>query len=73
MHPVGQCRSCGAEVVWLLKPNLVDRMIVDATPEAVRRANEDLPWEPGREDLVSHFASCKDAKQWRKRRALLDG
>jgi hypothetical protein len=61
------CRSCGAEVVWLRKPNGVDRMIVDASAEAIRRCDEDEPWEPGRPDLTSHFATCKDAGEWRKR------
>lgn len=47
-----ECRSCGAPIIWCITAK-GKRMPVDE-PE-----ND--------EPTTSHFATCKDAAQWRKR------
>jgi len=66
--PMEKCRSCRAPVVWLKKPDGTGRMIVDWSPEAARRHKVDEPWEKGRKDLVSHYATCPQAAKWRKKK-----
>lgn len=63
---VEKCRSCNAEVVWIQKPASSSRMIVDATPEGVRRRMEELPFENGIDGLSAHQATCPDFEQWSK-------
>lgn len=53
------CRSCGRQVVWI-KTATEKKMPIDAET-----------WEPGDETFdrtrhTSHFASCPQAKAWRK-------
>ena len=76
MEYVQRCRSCKAQVVWLEKPKRLvkpgdrtSRTMINATPEAIRRAALDLEWEPKHVDLLSHFATCPEAKKWRKSKA----
>lgn len=63
------CRSttCGASVLWVQKwaDDTHDRMLVDATPEAIARAEAGLPFARNLPGLVSHFVTCKDADRWR--------
>ena len=47
------CRSCGACVVWSAHPRTGHPHIYD------------LP-APGDIVVVSHFATCPDAKKWRR-------
>lgn len=68
MKTVQQCRSCKANVVWLRKPHGDERMIIDASPEAIRRAENEERWQSGRDDLMPHHATCKDAAKWRKKK-----
>lgn len=64
---VERCRSCDAEVVWIRKPSSSSRMIVDATPEAIRRRRDDIPFENGIDGLSSHLVTCPDWERWSKR------
>jgi hypothetical protein len=77
--PIGRCRSCPAPVYWCVTGTGTP-MPVDVEP--VANGNIQLSWNGERilavyltGDLaavpgpkrVSHFATCKDAKAWRKR------
>lgn len=77
--PVGQCRSCGAPVYFAVTAT-GKAMPVDVSPR--EDGNIQLLWDGQRiaavylgGDLskhpgprrISHFATCKDAKAWRKR------
>lgn len=55
------CRSCGRCIVWLVTDK-GRRMPVD--PEGVKPG--ETVYEHGRH--VSHFATCPQADQWRKKR-----
>ena len=50
---VQQCRSCGADVIWIIT-EAGKRMPVDAAPGLI----------PG--EHTSHFATCPQANDWRK-------
>jgi hypothetical protein len=77
--PVGECRSCRRPVYWCVTGTGA-AMPVDVEPVAngniqLHRNGErilavyltgDLTKVPGPR-RVSHFATCKDAKNWRKR------
>lgn len=63
---IERCRSCNAEMVWLLKPRGNGRMCVDLSDEALRRKRADEPWVPGVEGLSAHGATCRDAAIWRR-------
>lgn len=67
----GTCRSCGAPVEWA---ELVTgkRMPFDPPIVPVRTQGNLLAGERTVEDVdtsvtLSHFATCKDAKQWRRK------
>ena len=47
------CRSCGEVIIWCITKN-GKKMPVD-------------PPEADEETTTSHFATCKDADQWRKK------
>ncbi len=74
------CRSCGAEVTWVVTAAGKD-MPVDVLPVAdgnilllasgvaVYRAKTDQSTLPGFDDApryVSHFSTCPQADKWRK-------
>lgn len=66
-----RCRSCGANVLW------VGRTILDAVPVdngnieiidgVIHVASKLLPLSADRPRYVSHFSTCPQAKEWRKR------
>ena len=70
MSVMGKCRSCGAEVVWVktrsgrsmpldaVNPNAGNVRIVDN----VAHVGAD-----GSGHYVSHFSTCPEADQWRRR------
>jgi len=78
---VSACRSCGAEIIWALTEN-GKRIPLDAEPYAgdspsglfVLRQFSDEKTAiattpdafPGEYLWRSHFASCPQAKEWRK-------
>lgn len=64
--PVSECRSCQMEIVWL-KTKAGKTMPVDASKEAVMRAEMGLLWESGVAGLVSHFETCPQAKSWSRK------
>ena len=56
-----RCRSCGEPIVWLTMPGTGKK-----NPANADTVNPmDVMFEWGRH--VSHFATCKDANQWRRR------
>jgi hypothetical protein len=57
----GKCRSCRADIVWLMTVG-GKRMPVNA--ETVRAG--DTIYEHGRH--VSHFSTCPEQEQWRRKR-----
>lgn len=68
------CRSCGAEIVWAITTS-GKRMPIDAAP--VPNGNVTLRDDGGDAPTalvgkggthVSHYATCSEAKQWRKPR-----
>lgn len=75
-----RCRSCGALIYWATTDK-GRSMPIDATPcpegnvlltrrgEALKArvlaAGEEV--EPGRNRWVSHYATCEQADQWRRR------
>ena len=70
---MSKCRSCGAEVVWAVMDS-GKRMPFDALRDP-ENGTHHLERENGRVvaarpkhggDHVSHFATCPDAKKWRK-------
>jgi len=75
----GRCRSCLAPIVWVRTP-AGRAMPVDPEPVRVRRDAEGTgtyvdphvgtfrgtPSENGDPAYVSHFATCPQAKTWRK-------
>lgn len=70
------CRSCSAPIVWATlngKPHPFDAAptsdgrFVIIRDEARQRNDEDMRLH--RELFTSHFATCVDAEQWRRRDA----
>lgn len=68
----GNCRSCGADIWWMLlvsgKRHPFNAAGDGGTPPPVAPDEE----KAGRRVLVidaahSHFATCKDAKDWKKK------
>lgn len=69
------CRSCGAEVIWLVHARTGKPAPIDVEPVEggnVRRLGEgqyvidaapDLMGEPR---YVSHYVTCPDAERWRE-------
>ena len=75
-----KCKSCGASILWLVTEN-GKRMPVNAKPVPYREksdGNLTLLTPNGRvvkgvldvtaetKGLISHFATCPQAKEWRK-------
>jgi len=56
---VEHCRSCNAEMVWLKTKK---GKTIPVNRETVQEGDEEF--EHSRH--VSHFATCPDAKQWRR-------
>lgn len=56
-----RCRSCNARIVWLIMPSGKKN---PADADTVESGDELFEW--GKH--VSHFSSCPQADQWRKRR-----
>jgi len=68
---LGTCRSCGAPIEWA---ELItgSRMPFNAPITVLRSQDELLSGGRTIEDVdtaisVSHFATCRDAKDWRRR------
>lgn len=73
-NKTSNCSSCGAEVIWVeLKsgkrhPLDAEIIVSDGTKLLYvddLRGFKKLP--AGRKGYVSHFATCPDAKDWRKK------
>lgn len=76
---LSKCRSCGAEMMWARAENSGKRIPLDAEPTPTgnvilcgygedvvcRYLKKDEPHDGNR--YTSHFASCPQAQQWRKR------
>jgi hypothetical protein len=67
------CRSCGAPIIWVLT-EAGKRMPLDAKPEKrwtidplALRLNPDAPRARLGDTHVSHFATCPNAAQHRKK------
>lgn len=58
---ISQCRSCGAEIVWL-KTQMGKNIPVNAEDVV---DNEQEVFDP--DTQVTHFATCPDAPKWRKK------
>lgn len=69
MSAITQCRSCGAEVMWVLTKN-DKRMPIDASSANEEERARVLPGaiahDPKRH--ISHFATCPESTKWRKSR-----
>ena len=71
---MSSCSSCGAPIVWAVTPS-GHRMPLDADPvpagnlvfdgELARHA--ELDDDPAGARWVSHFATCPESDQWRRR------
>ena len=59
---MSQCRSCGAEIVWM-KTGSGKNIPVDAETVADEGATIFDP-----EQMISHFATCPEAKEWREKK-----
>jgi len=70
----GRCRSCGADVEWAEVVSSGKRMPFDPPIVAVRTQGSILEGEGRVIEIVettvttSHFASCPQAEQWRRKR-----
>ena len=62
---MARCRSCDAAIVWL-KTKAGKSMPVDDNEVARRYAEDEAVFDPQDEDLVSHFGTCPDSKDWRR-------
>ena len=56
-----ECKSCGADMVWLITKN-GKRIPVDADTVV---AGEEI-FDP--DSMTTHFETCPDAKKWRKKK-----
>jgi hypothetical protein len=65
----GTCRSCGASITWY-ELTSGKRHPFDGEPTYVRTAQADgrLVGEIDTSFCTSHFATCPDAKDWRRRK-----
>ena len=61
-----KCKSCGTHILW--KKTATGKNIpVDLFNESGAQIDESIEtFDPKK--MVSHFASCKDAKLWRKKK-----
>ena len=60
---MANCRSCGAEIVWLETAKNKRPMICD--PAYVQIVTDEGKMVRGR---IPHWATCPDAKAWKKPR-----
>lgn len=69
MSERGNCRSCGATVLWV-ETESGKRMPLDAEPERrfVIEAATDPMKARLRNTYVSHFSTCPQAERWRQRK-----
>jgi hypothetical protein len=59
---ISKCRSCGEEIVWM-KTEAGKNIPVNV--ESI--ADKEAPiFDP--DQMISHFATCKDANTWRKKK-----
>jgi hypothetical protein len=77
---VSECRSCGAQIVWAQMLQSTKPIPLD--PEPVERGNLEVVAHVGSVPVVrlvplaerhpglfrTHFATCRDASDWRRRR-----
>lgn len=63
-HQQAVCRSCGVAILWIETPN-GKRTPVEATPVRGWQTYGDGHWRLA-ELHVSHFATCPDARRWRR-------
>lgn len=61
MLKVTECRSCGAEIVWM-KTQKGKNMPVDA--DTIQDADAEVF---DYETMTSHFSTCPEANKWRKK------
>ena len=80
MIPVAYCRSCGRTVLWVTltpsgkrtpldaEPTPAGTVIITDTAPPTGRVltKPEVGSHPGVPRYVSHFATCPQAKQWRK-------
>lgn len=80
----GKCRSCGAPIFWAKPVGGGSFMPIDADPVAeggniaivdgaaqvFRGTLLEPPLPEGAPRYVSHFATCPDAKEWRRKRII---
>ena len=60
---MSKCKSCGAEIVWL-KTSSDKNIPVDC--DTVEEDTLGMPEVFDPDTMTSHFATCPDAKKWRK-------
>ncbi len=74
---ISSCRSCGEEIIWGVFPKTRKKMPVNADPCPGRGSitidgfdADDKPVlvarAKGTGEYVSHFATCRQAKTWRR-------
>ena len=65
---MSKCRSCGAEIEWAVTAAGKRMPLEPATTKAniVIERGVARVVEPGQGHYLSHHATCKDAKQWRR-------
>jgi hypothetical protein len=65
----GVCRSCGARIVWAEVAGSGKRMPFDAPLAAFRAVlvGDHVIEEIDTDISKSHFATCPDAKDWRRK------
>lgn len=65
------CRSCGAEIIWVVAAASGKRMPIDAEPVAggnlVLNGDQVVYVEPtDAARYISHFVTCPQSAEWRK-------
>lgn len=73
-NKISKCRSCGADIIWVElkngKKHPLDSEIVEADGNKVLYLDDITEFKKlpaGRKGYVSHFATCPDAKDWRRK------
>ena len=62
---IRNCRSCGAKIVWM-KTKLGKTIPVDVVMGCKVDDTKETIFDP--DLMTSHFATCPDAKKWRKKK-----
>jgi hypothetical protein len=69
---MANCRSCGAEILWVISKASGKAMPLDVPPEKraiiVEVDKHGIPVTEIREAYTSHFATCPQANDWRRAR-----